>query len=102
MAEENCGRCGHPNLAGAKYCSRCTAALDVKCPDCSHLNAHGSKFCSQCAASLSGVRHTEPPIGPRRWLAIGAWSIVILGFTAFMLRSVFGTGSVEGEVRSRG
>ena len=101
MADAKCGKCGHANLPGTKYCSRCTALLDLTCLDCGHTNPHGSKFCSQCASALP--EHAEQPkTGARRWLVVAAWVVPLLAVNVLFFRSVFGTGSVEGEIRSRG
>jgi hypothetical protein len=71
-----CHKCGHENLARAKYCSQCATLL----PRSSARDGGGSK----------GVGCTA--------------GIVVLGIGAVVAMAVFafGSGSVEGQIQARG
>jgi len=48
---------GHPNRAGAKFCSTCRAPLaptsSMVCPTCRQVNPAGATFCAYCRAPLT-------------------------------------------------
>jgi hypothetical protein len=71
-----CHKCGHENLAGAKYCSQCATLLPRSSRD-----AGGGTRTAGCTVAL-----------------------VVLGIGAAgaMAAFVFGSGSVEGQIQSRG
>lgn len=55
-----CPACNAPNLASAKFCNSCGAAMVqkpaeaevLKCPKCGVEVVKGAKFCNECGASL--------------------------------------------------
>ncbi|MBX3013603.1 MAG: protein kinase [Caldilineaceae bacterium] len=48
-----CLACGQANRAGAHFCARCRAPLNVQlCPGCNGLNRRGAKFCVACGRAL--------------------------------------------------
>jgi len=50
-----CSQCGIENESGAKFCSKCGAAMGtIPCPKCGHENQPLSQFCQECGASLTG------------------------------------------------
>lgn len=53
----DCPSCGHSNLAEARFCGECGAALEatVSCPGCAAENPGGQKFCSACGHALRGA-----------------------------------------------
>jgi len=99
---ETCRHCGHPNLDGAKYCTRCTKELALTCSDCSHENPHGSKFCAKCGTALETAPESVAASGPGKWLHKLGWIIPIGALVGFLFWKTTGTGSAKGEVRSRG
>ncbi len=49
-----CSECGHPLLAGSKFCNFCGAKqqTDPVCPTCGAKLTVGSKFCNQCGTRI--------------------------------------------------
>ncbi|MCX7022191.1 MAG: SPFH domain-containing protein [bacterium] len=47
-----CGKCGHENPAGEKFCGKCGAALKPVCPKCGAELVPGDKFCGKCGKAL--------------------------------------------------
>lgn len=47
-----CPKCGSANLAKAKFCSECGAALQQDCPECGKPVDPGAKFCPECGKGL--------------------------------------------------
>lgn len=49
-----CTQCRQVNVAGAKFCSACGAAVRTapSCPQCQSVVASGAKFCSGCGSAL--------------------------------------------------
>jgi class 3 adenylate cyclase/tetratricopeptide (TPR) repeat protein len=48
-----CSSCGAGNRDGARFCTQCGSALDIRCRRCDTQNAPGDRFCAQCGAPLS-------------------------------------------------
>ena len=48
-----CPQCGHPNAAGAKFCTECGAKQGAaKCANCQAELSPGSKFCNECGQKV--------------------------------------------------
>jgi class 3 adenylate cyclase/tetratricopeptide (TPR) repeat protein len=54
-----CSRCDAENPAGAKFCGRCAASLDLHCASCGAVNPPQNRYCGQCATPLKAA----PPPG---------------------------------------
>lgn len=50
--EIRCPSCGHPVRAGAKFCDKCGASLQLTCPQCGATLRPGAKFCDSCGAQV--------------------------------------------------
>lgn len=98
----------------------------IDCPRCGHGNAAASKFCGQCAAPLGAAPPAEaspaiqPPDAPaptlsrprssgggakrvRPIILIAVFAAVVpIGAMMLMGGGLFGSGTVEGELRSSG
>jgi class 3 adenylate cyclase/tetratricopeptide (TPR) repeat protein len=48
-----CPSCGTENVAGAKFCVECGAALARACPSCGTPAPEGAKFCLECGTALT-------------------------------------------------
>jgi len=49
-----CGKCGAMNVASAKFCNECGAALRAPgCPKCGNVPQPGAKFCIECGTALN-------------------------------------------------
>lgn len=60
-----CGKCGHQNPAGGRFCSECGTPLPEGCPKCTFAGSPpGSKFCSQCGGPLGGAPPRPAPAPP--------------------------------------
>lgn len=57
-----CSSCGSENGPGAKFCSECSAPLQLHCPTCGTPNRPTAKFCADCSALLLPVA----PVPPQR------------------------------------
>ena len=70
MADIKCRNCGAELLPGAKYCSKCRSAVDLKenatsadvqrCSSCGADLLPGAKFCSKCRAPVNDTVTTYP------------------------------------------
>jgi len=49
----DCGRCGHENRAGARFCEQCGAALPRVCGQCGTELRGQARFCDACGAPAS-------------------------------------------------
>ncbi len=47
-----CGKCGHENPAGNKFCGKCGVALRPVCPECGAELTPGYKFCGKCGKEI--------------------------------------------------
>ena len=48
-----CPQCGHPNAAGAKFCTECGAKQgNATCANCKAELAPGAKFCTECGTKV--------------------------------------------------
>ncbi len=47
-----CGKCGHENPAGDKFCGKCGAPLHPVCPHCGAELVSGDKFCGKCGKAI--------------------------------------------------
>jgi membrane protease subunit (stomatin/prohibitin family) len=47
-----CGKCGHENPAGDKFCGKCGAPLHPVCPHCGAELVPGDKFCGKCGKAV--------------------------------------------------
>src|SRR5919204_1108119 len=59
----DCPSCGHPNMAGARFCGSCASPLtgSSRCPSCDALNPAGQKFCNACAQELATATGEASP-----------------------------------------
>ncbi len=55
-----CPKCQFENRAGAKFCKKCGAKLELVCPSCGHAYEHDSTFCDECGHSLSLLSEPTP------------------------------------------
>ena len=66
MSENICRNCGAELLPGAKFCSKCRAAVEVPaaetCRACGAQLLPGARFCSKCRTSVenSGYEGAQP------------------------------------------
>lgn len=75
-----CPKCGHDNVAPAKFCGGCGTKLEWQCPNCNSSNPLANKFCSSCGQPvafpttglfLSGQTSTGPSTrDERRWVTV--------------------------------
>ena len=60
MSQRLCPYCDHPNLADAKFCSACGAAMHLApCPHCGAVNNISSAACYRCHGELPGIGTVE-------------------------------------------
>ena len=86
-----CSNCDAENVAGAKFCNECGAALNAGCPSCGAINKPGAKFCNECGTTLgtqavaaqgtSGVAPATGSQAERRLVTVLFADLV--GFTPF-------------------
>jgi len=82
-----CPSCGTENVAGAKFCVECGAALARACPSCGTAAPDGAKFCLECGTALTTQAQKAPsappasePAAERRLVSVLFADLV--GFTA--------------------
>jgi class 3 adenylate cyclase/tetratricopeptide (TPR) repeat protein len=83
-----CPTCAAENVAGAKFCNECGAALAAGCPTCGATNKPGARFCNECGAALGPATNAAPavasaqaPVAERRLVTVMFTDLV--GFTPF-------------------
>ncbi len=83
-----CPTCAAENVAGAKFCNECGAALAAGCPTCGATNKPGARFCNECGAALGPATSAAPPVASaqapvaeRRLVTVMFTDLV--GFTPF-------------------
>ncbi len=67
-----CSSCQTENLAAAKFCMECGAALNAQCAGCGAALPEGARFCVECgrpvaAGGNGATRPTPPPPEPRAY-----------------------------------
>ena len=59
-----CPQCNYAYAAGARFCSRCGAALPQRCPACGALSIEGGRFCAGCGVALAAAGPATPAPEP--------------------------------------
>ena len=55
-AGRTCGKCGHVNAEGTRFCQECGNKLGAAvCPSCGAENKPGTRFCQECGTRLEAA-----------------------------------------------
>jgi class 3 adenylate cyclase/tetratricopeptide (TPR) repeat protein len=59
-----CGRCGHENREGAKFCGACGSGLAHACTACGTTLEEDERFCTECGAPVTSPGPSSPAAVP--------------------------------------
>ncbi|HEX6017314.1 MAG TPA: adenylate/guanylate cyclase domain-containing protein, partial [Burkholderiaceae bacterium] len=62
----SCARCRHANVAGARFCAQCGAALGLACRHCGAALAPLQRFCDACGTQAAATPPAPAEDGERR------------------------------------
>ena len=60
-----CGKCGHDNRTGAKFCEECGAHLSAVCMNCGAQLSSTARFCSECSHPIGQAAASGPDSAPQ-------------------------------------